>query len=67
MRVKKTERIFTPVNNIGEFLQVVKGHGKNTLYRWLEGNEYTSNTYEEFHDLVISIAKDEITKKRAPL
>ena len=57
MRVKKTERIFTPVNNIGEFLQVVKGHGKNTLYRWLEGNEYTSNTYEEFHDLVISIAK----------
>ena len=57
MRIKKTERIFTPVNNVGDFLEVLKGHGDKRLYRWLDGNEYKSNTYTEFHDLIISIAK----------
>ncbi len=57
MRVKKTERVFTKVNNVKEYLEVLKSHGDKTLYRWLEGNTYTSNTYNEFYDLVISIAK----------
>ena len=57
MKKKKTERIFTPVNNVREFLDVVKGHGDKRLYRWLEGNEYKSNTYNEFYELIINIAK----------
>ena len=57
MRVKKTERVFTPVNNIKEFVEVIKSHGDKTLYRWLEGTEYTSDTYREFYDMIISIAK----------
>ena len=57
MNKKKTERIFTPVNNVSEFLNVLKSHGDKTLYRWLDGKEYKSNTYAEFHDLIISIAK----------
>ena len=57
MRVKKTERVFTKVNNIREYLEVLKSHGDKTLYRWLAGNEYKSNTYNEFYDLIISIAK----------
>ena len=57
MSKKKTERIFTPVNNVKEFLDVVKSHGDKTLYRWLEGNEYVSNTYSEFYAKIIAIAK----------
>ena len=54
---KKTERIFTKVNNISEYLEVVRSHGDKTLYRWLEGTEYVSNTYTEFYTKVIGIAK----------
>ena len=54
---KKTERIFTPVNNVKEFLDVVSSHGDKTLYRWLENNQYVSNTYTEFHAKIIAIAK----------
>ena len=58
MRVKKTERVFTKVNNIKEYLEVLKSHGDKTLYRWLDSkNTYTSNTYNEFYELVLSIAK----------
>ena len=57
MSKKKTERNFTPVNNISEFLEVVRSHGDKTLYRWLEGNTYVSNTYNEFHGKIIGIAK----------
>ena len=57
MRVKKTQRVFTKVNNIKEYLEVLKSHGDKTLYRWLVGKEYTSNTYNEFYNLVVSIAK----------
>ena len=57
MRVKKTKRVFTKVNNIKEYLEVLKSHGDKTLYRWLVGKEYTSNTYNEFYNLVVSIAK----------
>lgn len=57
MKIKKTERIFTPVNNIKEFLEVLKNHGERTLYRWPDGKEYTSNTYSEFYAKIIAIAK----------
>lgn len=57
MSVKKTERIFTKVHSIKEYLAVLEGHGNKTLYRWPEGNEYKSNTYEEFCTLIKNIAK----------
>ena len=58
MRKRKTARIFTPVNSIKEFLNVLEGHGDKTLYRWLESpNSYTSNTYKEFYAKIIAIAK----------
>jgi len=57
MGKKKTERKFTPVHNIKEYLEVVHSHGDKTLYRWLENNEYVSNTYNEFYAKVIGIAK----------
>ena len=57
MGKKKTERIFTPVNSISEYLEVVRSHGDKTLYRWLEGKNYVSNTYSEFYAKVIGIAK----------
>ena len=57
MSKKKTERIFTPVNSVSEFLEVVRSHGNKTLYRWLEGNDYVSNTYSEFYAKIIGIAK----------
>ena len=56
MHNKKTERIFTPVHNIKEYLETVRTHGDKTLFRWLESNEYTSNTYTQFSDKVIAIA-----------
>jgi long-chain acyl-CoA synthetase len=57
MSTKKTERIFTKVHSIKEYLAVLEGHGDKTLYRWLEAREYKSNTYSEFVALIKSIAK----------
>ena len=57
MSKKKTERIYTTVNNIAEFLEAVRAHGDKTLYRWLENKAYVSNTYNEFHGKIIGIAK----------
>ena len=57
MSAKKTERIFTKVHSIKEYLAVLEGHGDKTLYRWLEAREYKSNTYTEFVALIKSIAK----------
>ena len=57
MSTKKTERIFTKVHSIKEYLAVLEGHGDKTLYRWLEAREYKSNTYTEFVTLIKSIAK----------
>lgn len=54
---KKTERIFTKVYSIKDYLEVLKSHGDKTLYRWLKNREYCSITYREFYDKVISIAK----------
>ena len=54
---KKTERKFTPVNNIKEYIEILRAHGDKTLYRWLEGKEYVSNTYSQFVEKVIGIAK----------
>ncbi len=57
MGKRKTERKFTPVHNIKEYLDVLASHADKTLYRWLEGKEYVSNTYAEFHAKVLGIAK----------
>ena len=57
MRVKKTERIFTKVNNVKEYLEVLRSHGDKTLYRWLDGKDYKSNTYSQFCDMINGISK----------
>ncbi len=57
MGKKKTERIFTNVNNIKEYLDVLNSHGDKTLYRWPVGKEYASISYHGFYEKVIAIAK----------
>ncbi len=57
MGKKKTERIFTEVNSIKEYLGVLEGHGDKTLYRWLYNREYLSISYVDFYNKVISIAR----------
>ena len=57
MSKKKTERIFTQVNSISEYLNVLKSHGDKTLYRWLQNREYTSISYGDFYNKVIDIAR----------
>ena len=57
MGKKKTERIFTNVNNIKEYLDVLNSHGDKTLYRWPVGKEYASISYRDFYEKVIAIAK----------
>ncbi len=53
---KKTERIFTKVSNIKEYLEVLKGHGDKELYRYPVGSKYASMTYGEFYKKVIDTA-----------
>ena len=57
MNKKKTERIFKEVHSVKEYLEVLKGHGAKTAYRWLSGKEYLSISYEDFHAKIIAIAK----------
>jgi len=57
MGKKKTERIFTKVHSIEEYLNVLKSHGDKTVYRWPVGKEYTSIAYKDFYEKVIAIAK----------
>ena len=57
MSKKKIERIFTQVNSISEYLNVLKSHGDKTLYRWLQNREYTSISYGDFYNKVIDIAR----------
>lgn len=53
---RKTERIFTKVSNIKEYMEVLKSHGDKVLYRYPIGNRYESMTYAEFHEQVINTA-----------
>ena len=53
---RKTERIFTEVSNIREYLDVLKSHGDKVLYRYPVGNQYVSMTYSQFHTQVLDTA-----------
>ena len=53
---RKTERIFTKVSNIKEYMDVLKSHGDKVLYRYPVGNTYASMTYSQFHSQVLDIA-----------
>ena len=53
---KKTERIFTKVSNIKEYMEVLKSHGDKVLYRYPVGNEYQSMTYSAFYEQVMHTA-----------
>ena len=56
MGKKKTERVFTPVSNLKEYLAVLNNHGEKTAYRYPQNNEYYSITYKEFYEMIISEA-----------
>ncbi len=49
---KKTERRFTPANNIAEFIDVMRGHGDKKLFAWKEKNVTREMTYAEFVAMV---------------
>lgn len=53
---RKTERIFTKVSSIKEYLEVLKSHGNKELYRYPVENRYASMTYAEFYTSVIDTA-----------
>ena len=53
---RKTERIFTEVSNIREYLDVLKSHGDKVLYRYPVGNQYAAMTYSQFHTQVLDTA-----------
>ena len=50
-KTKKTERLFTPVHSIKEYLELLSSHGDKPLYGYVENSEYVSMTYKEFYEL----------------
>ena len=53
---KITERNFTAVSNIAEYVEVLKKHGDKVIYRYPVGREYAQMTYAQFVDRALSLA-----------
>ena len=53
---KLTERIFSEVHGIREFLDVISTHGERTAYMWCEHKEDKTITYNELCDWVKNTA-----------
>ena len=53
---RKTERVFTKVSNIKEYMEVLKSHGDKVLFRYPVGNQYESMTYAAFCEQVMNTA-----------
>ena len=53
---RKTERVFTKVANIKEYMDVLKSHGDKVLFRYPVGTQYESMTYADFHEQVMNTA-----------
>ncbi len=49
---KKTERVFTPVRNIAEYLSVLRLHSDKKIFAWKEKNETQDITYTDFVSMV---------------
>ncbi len=53
---KTTERVFTEVHGIREFLDVIEGHGDRTVFMWAEHKEDKTVTYGELCEWVKNTA-----------
>lgn len=53
---KTTERVFSEIEGIRSFLEVVEGHGDKVAYMWSENKEDKTLTYAELCDWVRNIA-----------
>lgn len=45
---KASEHKYTPVNNVGEYLEVLESHGERVLFAWNDHGEVQEMTYAEF-------------------
>ncbi len=54
---KKTERVFTPAHNVGEYISVLESHGDKTMFVWKEKNERHEMTYADFVGEVKNFSK----------
>ncbi len=53
---RKTERVFTKVSNIKEYMDVLKSHGDKVLFRYPVGNRYESMSYATFCEQIMNTA-----------
>ena len=53
---KKTEHIYTVVEDVGEYLDVLAVHGDRVMFAWKHDDIPSEMKYSEFHDLTVSFA-----------
>ena len=56
MKKKMTERIYTPVKNTAEYINVLASHKDKILYRYPVGKIYEQMTYAEFCEYALDLA-----------
>lgn len=54
---KKTERIYTPVSNISEYIDALDAYGERIIFEWKENGERREMSYAEFASLSLDFAK----------
>ena len=62
---KKTEHIYTVVEDVGEYLDVLAVHGDRVMFAWKHDDIPSEMKYYEFHDLTVSFAlglKEKLTE-----
>ena len=62
---KKTEHIYTVVEDVGEYLDVLAVHGDRVMFAWKHDDIPSEMKYSEFHDLTVSFAlglKEKLTE-----
>ena len=56
MKRKKTQRIYTPAENMRHYVQMLGEKGDKVLFRYFEGKEIVDMSYGEFHGKVMAFA-----------
>ena len=62
---KKTEHIYTVVEDVGEYLDVLAVHGDRVMFAWKHDDIPSEMKYSKFHDLTVSFAlglKEKLTE-----
>ncbi len=49
---KKSERLFTPADNIADYIEVLRAHGDRKMFAWKENGEAKELTYAEYTQMV---------------